>query len=869
MGCNYFLTVALTRLAKVLILGILVCCLLGSPVMFAASSAGCHSHLYNSIRSYLQNQNRAQPIVGLNSITEVLAYNQPALYFCDVCILRITKADIRNHIMGSIHRYNYIKSHHAHGWTSDTDLTLLARPLMDIAKKVEKKEGTGDIQVLGVDEVIYKEMTSIPVPDAFAQMKKIKDQRNHDAPNLLVHNSTSGKETSAQGQQESDNMNGTAQPNLGCLVPTQCVSTTPSRSKCSSVIEPQQVSTNPTPNPSLHRTAGPVKPLFTCQDVSTTQSLVDSHVSSRMPFLESSPAPVLSQHINQHQPISGRSFQRYIMSSENQCFTEARTISVVRPPRQCIPIRILCENDIVHAGEDDGNSSVQSFGVHYESHPLHLAQTIPYEIQLQTPSLSVSHMVPESTLDLTNRHGFFRNESSPDSPEPFRDVEIVIKQIRTQMLTEALESATTHDLSPFHDESNLQEPVNTGWEAHEEPQSDTLTEENTFVFSQSPIVQSPLTQSPSDQFQSIEDFLENYNGRKPLIGLQAVIKCQSVDGNPPPCCYLCQLCSLKLKKKKIFSHLTGCDHQRNYLKALHPQLLPKKRKHRNTNDMLEDIAIQLEKEDGRGHIKVMRLSACLISEVLEKDYHWCMKLLNCGGDVGWRSGLLSFKEGTNTTGPGQTLKRPAESVLPPSDNNTTGPSQTLKRPAESMLPPSDARALIAPAGAPTHQMSKKMKGHPKKVVCTNKVKEPVFKVSLSLQEGPVIIERTSLKETTTVAPEIEDQSPATTCTDNDAPPLATNTHSEVQMCFDSCMYEEQFTNPAHYAYSGQFDQSQVIQYLEPSLRPRDSGPVDEVVTVTYADWPLQDWSCNNNQCIVMRQNRDGSDYSECASYMQY
>ncbi len=39
-------------------------------------------------------------------------------------------------------------------------------------------------------------------------------------------------------------------------------------------------------------------------------------------------------------------------------------------------------------------------------------------------------------------------------------------------------------------------------------------------------------------------------------------------------------------------------------KALHPQLLPKKRKHCNTNEMLEDIAIQLEKEDGRGHIKV-------------------------------------------------------------------------------------------------------------------------------------------------------------------------------------------------------------------------------------------------------------------------
>lgn len=59
----------------------------------------------------------------------------------------------------------------------------------------------------------------------------------------------------------------------------------------------------------------------------------------------------------------------------------------------------------------------------------------------------------------------------------------------------------------------------------EEPQSETLAEENTFVFSQSPIAQSPLsqTQSPSDQFQSIEDFLENYNGRKPLIGEYIIV----------------------------------------------------------------------------------------------------------------------------------------------------------------------------------------------------------------------------------------------------------------------------------------------------------------------------------------------------------
>ncbi|XP_067281733.1 uncharacterized protein si:ch211-199g17.2 [Pseudorasbora parva] len=832
-------------------------------MLSSCSSTGCHSQLYNAIRSYLHNQNREQPIIGLNSITEVLTYCQPTLYFCDVCFLRITKPDIRNHIMGSIHRYNYIKSHHACGWRSYTDLTLLARPLMDIAKMIEKREGTGDVQVLCVDDAIYKKMTSLPVTDAFAQMKTIKNQQN----------------SPSEGQQESGYTDGTA----------QSVSTTPLRSMCTNPIEPQIVSTNPTLIVSPPRNSGPVNSLYRCQEASTPQILVDSHVSSRISCLKSFPAPALSQHINQDQPViadQNQSLQRYVMPSENQCLTEPRTISVVRPTRQWSPIRIDFQNDTLHAREEDGNNFMSSFGVRYESHPLNLAQTTAYDAQLQTP---VSNMVPEITQSLTSRHRFFINESSLDSPDSVRDVKItsVFKLIRTQMPTKALEPAAMHDSNQCNDEDKPQEPIDVNQEAYEEAQSDNSQEEDTFLISQNPITQSTLaqTQSPSDQDESLEGFLENYKGRKPLIGLKAVIKCQSVDGNPPPCCYLCQLCSIKLKKKKIFIHLTSCEHQRNYLKVLHPQLMPKKHKHCNTNEMLEDIAVQLEKEDGRGQIKVMRLSACLISEVLRKDYQWCMNVLNCGAGVGWRSDLLSFKDRTD---------------------KISGPSQTLKRPAESLLPPSEKRPIKAPDESPTHQMPKRTKkDHRKQVMSSNKVKNPVFKVSLSLQEGPVVIERTSLRDTVTVAPEIEGQSRVSTCTYEDA----SNTHSEVQMCgsgcphtahcentqqypdgdvlaqtdvptltythaevlshIDSRMHEDQFMNPAQYAYSGQFDQSQVIQKVEPSLRPKDCGSVGEVVPVTCADWPGQDWSLYNNEWIVMRQNQYGIDHPECEGYMWY
>ncbi|XP_051948289.1 uncharacterized protein si:ch211-199g17.2 [Xyrauchen texanus] len=260
---------------------------------------------------------------------------------------------------------------------------------------------------------------------------------------------------------------------------------------------------------------------------------------------------------------------------------------------------------------------------------------------------------------------------------------------------------------------------------HNNPVKVTVEEENITLSSHNLILQSPFTQTPSAQIQSSEDSPENYRGRKPLIGLQAVIKCQSVDGDPPPCFYLCQLCSLKLKKKKMTSHLTSCLHQRIYLKVLHPQLLPNiKHKWCKINEMLEDIAIQLEKENGRGQIKVMRLSACPFSEVLQRDYHWCMKILNCGANVG------SFTGGTD---------------------KTSGPNKALKRPAESIL------STVHIDGTPllTHQRSKKKKVCAKKVICANTVKESVFKVSLSLQEGPVVIERMPLRHTATVAPEIE------------------------------------------------------------------------------------------------------------------
>eukprot|EP00064_Thunnus_orientalis_P023007 superscaffoldBa00008292_g23231 len=114
---------------------------------------GVSSELFDSLKVYLNNKNRLQPIIGLSSIIECVktgSDGREALYLCEVCVCRLSMADMRNHIMGSLHRYNYIKARHPHfasEWKENADLSLLAWPLMETAKVLEGKEGPGDIKL--------------------------------------------------------------------------------------------------------------------------------------------------------------------------------------------------------------------------------------------------------------------------------------------------------------------------------------------------------------------------------------------------------------------------------------------------------------------------------------------------------------------------------------------------------------------------------------------------------------------------------------------------------------------------------------------------------------------------------------------------
>ncbi|XP_054461339.1 uncharacterized protein si:ch211-199g17.2 [Anoplopoma fimbria] len=154
----------------------------------AQKGVSTKSQLFNSLRVYLNNKNRLQPIIGLGSIIECVktgTQNRELLYLCEVCVCRLSKADMRNHIMGSLHRYNYIKAWHPHlvsEWKEKSDLSKLAWPLMEMAKVLEGKEGPGEVQWLEVEDAVYQKIATHSENAAVTLITILKDWQGQDEP---------------------------------------------------------------------------------------------------------------------------------------------------------------------------------------------------------------------------------------------------------------------------------------------------------------------------------------------------------------------------------------------------------------------------------------------------------------------------------------------------------------------------------------------------------------------------------------------------------------------------------------------------------------------------------------------------------------
>ncbi|XP_036422471.1 uncharacterized protein si:ch211-199g17.2 isoform X2 [Colossoma macropomum] len=578
---------------------------------------------------------------------------------------------------------------------------------MELAKVVEKKEGTGNVQVLHLDDVIYKEMISKPALDAVAQVKKIKIQTRISGLQSSIFNKHTKCErstaalspawTSTSWSSKLRQSRNVSSANAPCLT----------RSCSQGRMLPEKEAQSPV------RCWMPAEILHPDGDT-TVQSPVRTIIPARTP-----PGfTVSSEFASPTRPIS-----------PTRAFSSG---TAPRPLKRWSPVKASEHNAFMHADKADDVSGVidtdRSFGTDlYLSNTEQTAKR-KHEAQCQNSSLTMT------INQKTNQ-------------------ENISCQKISQGVNGTLSPVIPQDQDQCQDDPKVQEPFKTVWslkdsngEQEELQQTRPLGFEhlsrNSVMLSQHELKDHSQTCSAKSPMLS-EESPESYRGAQPLIGLQAVIKCQSVDGDPPPCCYLCRPCSLKVLKSDIIHHLISPQHQLNYINFHHPHLLLDM----DGDLSLQTVAMQLEQEEGRGQMKVTRLSACLLSEILEKDFDWCIKMLNCGSTA---------------------EIKPEQSPLMAGSSMSSGCSITLKRPYESAgitVDHNRDRTLHDHTGkVPLRQWSSS-----RRAVSLKKArrKEPVFKVSLSLSAGPVIVDRMS-PVSTTVAPEIECQNPETEYTENDA-----------------------------------------------------------------------------------------------------
>ncbi|KAM3596473.1 uncharacterized protein V6R79_015080 [Siganus canaliculatus] len=188
-------------------------------------------------------------------------------------------------------------------------------------------------------------------------------------------------------------------------------------------------------------------------------------------------------------------------------------------------------------------------------------------------------------------------------------------------------------------------------------------------------------------FASFGHFLDGYKGSEPLMGLSRVVECQSEDGCTY--CFLCHCCRVRSNKKDIIDHLTSSSHLVNYLMETRPDT-------GNINDPheLRSHAMKVQQQEGRGELTLINLPESLCILLTSKSYHWCIKMI-CNE---WAHGNIQQRNAA--------VKAPHVNKTTNRDQSATEVNVTTKE---------------------------KMR----------KASNTVFKVSLPLAEGPLVLKRTS------------------------------------------------------------------------------------------------------------------------------
>ncbi|XP_028316985.1 uncharacterized protein LOC114472090 isoform X2 [Gouania willdenowi] len=272
-------------------------------------------------------------------------------------------------------------------------------------------------------------------------------------------------------------------------------------------------------------------------------------------------------------------------------------------------------------------------------------------------------------------------------------------------------------------------------------------------------------------------FLDDYAGSTPLHGLSRVVECQEPDGYL--CFFLCHCCRIRANKDDIINHLASSSHLFNYLTEIIPEQL-----NVNLKDNLPYLHLmvkRLEQQEGRGMLKIVTVPESLSGLLTGKNYHQCVNML-C-------KSLTHSNTHKKTPSP----KGSGVNICSAGDVPGQYPAQQFKR--------------------------KKKKNKNKMKTKKRRWLDTVFKVSLPLTQGDVLLERTSFST---------DNLPLFDLPENDK-------DHRSSPCFEEVDCDLKSFDSNYYDHTVLGDTSEPTQHLYGQQADVDQNPSDNNVYVTSVE----------------------------------
>ncbi|XP_036372052.1 uncharacterized protein LOC118769142 [Megalops cyprinoides] len=560
---------------------------------------------------YLKNRQRREPIIGLCDIIEHESDKQPSFLECKACAKTFRADFIIGHVIGSRHRYSYIRSKHPElleGWRENPDLTGNIQKLQAMAKVLEHKEGWGQFEVMKVKPDAVREAG----PTSTDKENPIQESRPFQEPDAQ------GRSNFALTHLVKKKKKGTKQPIIGLREVTECCAINQQMfyicDICFAKISKNHILQHVTGD--LHR-CNYIKsqyPSLVKRDVkkpNLTESLSDYflNLARVVVQMEKGVGDVqimeldvdLCKELLSMPDDSAVSKLKKIREERNQKKDvmqqgdmKHRLPSASPEPAPEQPSLSLPPSDSAtgqtgkrgEATEAQGSVDNRKETVVIKQEPVESAAALQEPDSTEPKTATMKQEKLESQMSCEES----QESQCPEEPvQDPKDTEPEVEETVATLLapseqnqdqkrtdTEAVTATEDQSQSPGPPEKHV--PDSRGAETKANESGVAACEEVRWQVSPHISLQCPRNTATKRAAVPVgESHLAKFmlpfltNKPEPLVGLRAVVECRSFK---QPTFYLCLTCAEKINKNQMCNHIISGRHQHRYIESRYPKLLP-------------------------------------------------------------------------------------------------------------------------------------------------------------------------------------------------------------------------------------------------------------------------------------------------------